>query len=110
MSVIVANNNTGARRLYERHGYEVAATLACVKEAWETDTEHWVLLNRSLRSVEDRSVCTADVDRHHSELLPSTHPRRIGNGKIDPLMTLVVSDLTRTGTGPSAQAFGSALV
>lgn len=99
MSVIVANNNAGARRLYERHGYEVAATLACVKEAWETDTEHWVLLNKSLRSVADRSVCTADVDRHHSELPPSTHPRRIGNGKIDPLTTLVVAHLSVQNPG-----------
>jgi ribosomal protein S18 acetylase RimI-like enzyme len=37
MSVIVANNNAVARRLYERHGYEEAATLPCVKEGWDTD-------------------------------------------------------------------------
>ncbi|MBP2234854.1 ribosomal protein S18 acetylase RimI-like enzyme [Sinorhizobium kostiense] len=49
MSVIVASNNVGARRLYERHGYEEAATLPCVKEGWDTDTEHWVLLIKSLR-------------------------------------------------------------
>ncbi|RVH23342.1 GNAT family N-acetyltransferase [Sinorhizobium meliloti] len=54
MSVIVANSNVGARRLYERHGYEVAATLPCVKDGWETDTEHWVLLIKSLRPVEGR--------------------------------------------------------
>ncbi len=53
MSVIVASNNTGARRLYERHGYREAATLPCVKEGWETDTEHWVLLMKSLRPAND---------------------------------------------------------
>lgn len=50
MSVIVADNNVGARRLYERHGYQEAATLPCVKEGWDTDTEHWVLLVKSLAS------------------------------------------------------------
>ncbi|MEJ6844602.1 GNAT family N-acetyltransferase [Sinorhizobium fredii] len=48
MSVIVANKNAGARRLYERHGYEEVAALPCVKEGWETDTEHWVLLIKPL--------------------------------------------------------------
>ncbi|TCL74906.1 GNAT family N-acetyltransferase [Rhizobium sp. BK251] len=48
MSVIVASNNAGARRLYERHGYEEVAALPCVKEGWETDTEHWVLLIKPL--------------------------------------------------------------
>ncbi|RMC65320.1 GNAT family N-acetyltransferase [Sinorhizobium meliloti] len=54
MSVIVANNNAGARRLYERHGFEVAATLPCVKDGWETDTEYWMLLIKSLCPVEGR--------------------------------------------------------
>lgn len=48
MSVIVASNNAGARRLYERQGYEEVAALPCVKEGWETDTEHWVLLIKPL--------------------------------------------------------------
>lgn len=49
MSVIVASNNHGARRLYERKGYEELATAPCVKEGWETDTENWVLLVKSLK-------------------------------------------------------------
>ncbi len=49
MSVIVADNNVGARRLYERSGYERVATLACVREGWKGDTENWVLLMKSLR-------------------------------------------------------------
>ncbi len=48
MSVIVASNNTGARQLYERHGYEEVATLPCIRDDWETETEHWVLLLKSL--------------------------------------------------------------
>lgn len=49
MSVIVASNNDGARRLYERKGYRETASAPCVKEGWETDTENWVLLMKSLR-------------------------------------------------------------
>ncbi|KIC24051.1 MULTISPECIES: GNAT family N-acetyltransferase [unclassified Leisingera] len=48
MSVIVAGDNIGARRLYERKGYKEAAQAPCQKEDWETDTECWVLLMKSL--------------------------------------------------------------
>lgn len=48
MSVIVADNNTGARRLYERHGYTEAATRPCVREGWVTDIENWVLLMKGV--------------------------------------------------------------
>ncbi|MEM9474881.1 MAG: GNAT family N-acetyltransferase, partial [Pseudomonadota bacterium] len=48
MSVIVASNNSGARRLYERKGYTKRATAPCVKNGWETETEHWILLTKSL--------------------------------------------------------------
>lgn len=48
MSVIVASNNSGARLLYERHGYEKVATRPCIRDDWETETEHWVLLTKSL--------------------------------------------------------------
>ena len=48
MSVIVASNNTGARRLYERHGYDEIASLPCIREDWDTDTESWVLLMKPL--------------------------------------------------------------
>ncbi|OHV77876.1 GNAT family N-acetyltransferase [Ensifer sp. LCM 4579] len=54
MSVIVADNNAGARRLYERFGYEEVAMVSCAKEGWVTETEHWVLLIKSLRAVDDR--------------------------------------------------------
>ncbi len=48
MSVIVAGNNTGARRLYERHGYVQTATAPCIKEDWKTPAETWVLLIKPL--------------------------------------------------------------
>jgi ribosomal protein S18 acetylase RimI-like enzyme len=48
MSVIVADANSGARRLYERHGYREVASRGCVKEGWLTATENWVLLTKSI--------------------------------------------------------------
>lgn len=48
MSVIVAGDNAGARRLYERCGYREMARRACVKEGWETDTRDWVLMTKPL--------------------------------------------------------------
>lgn len=47
-SLIVASNNTNARRLYERKGYREAAKTRCLKEDWDTDTENWVLLIKQL--------------------------------------------------------------
>jgi len=44
MSVIVADNNTGARRLYERMGYREVAQRPMVKEDWESVGTAWVLL------------------------------------------------------------------
>jgi ribosomal protein S18 acetylase RimI-like enzyme len=49
MSVIVASDNIGARRLYERKGYNEFATAPCVKEGWKTKTEDWVLLVKSIK-------------------------------------------------------------
>ena len=48
MSVIVSSNNSDARKLYERRGYEEVATLPCIKDDWKTETESWVLLLKSL--------------------------------------------------------------
>jgi ribosomal protein S18 acetylase RimI-like enzyme len=44
MSVIVADNNIGARRLYERMGYRQLADRPMVKESWESAGSAWVLL------------------------------------------------------------------
>ncbi len=44
MSVIVADANQGARRLYERCGYRRRAQRPMVKEGWASPSENWVLL------------------------------------------------------------------
>jgi ribosomal protein S18 acetylase RimI-like enzyme len=43
-SIIVADTNTGARRLYERCGYRERAKRAMVKEDWRHPGREWVLL------------------------------------------------------------------
>ncbi|WP_366655641.1 GNAT family N-acetyltransferase [Fodinicurvata sp. EGI_FJ10296] len=48
MSLIVASNNSGARRLYERNDYSETARLPCVKEGWKSDADDWVLLTKPL--------------------------------------------------------------
>lgn len=48
LSIIVSDANTGARRLYERSGYEELAARPMVKESWENAGENWVLLARRL--------------------------------------------------------------
>lgn len=48
MSLIVANANTRARRLYESKGYQELATAPCIKEEWEIENKTWVLLIKQL--------------------------------------------------------------
>lgn len=48
MSIIVADANTGARRLYERCGYIETARRPIVKEDWVNPGENWVLLTKRL--------------------------------------------------------------
>lgn len=44
LSLIVSDANTGARRLYERHGYVERASRKMIKEEWENPGRNWVLL------------------------------------------------------------------
>jgi ribosomal protein S18 acetylase RimI-like enzyme len=44
LSIIVADANVGARRLYERSGYSEIARRAAVKENWDGAANEWVLL------------------------------------------------------------------
>lgn len=44
LTIIVADSNTGARRLYERCGYREVATRRMVKEGWEHPGTNFVLL------------------------------------------------------------------
>jgi ribosomal protein S18 acetylase RimI-like enzyme len=46
MSVIVSDENTGARRLYENLGYREAARRKMVKENWSNEGRQWVLLTK----------------------------------------------------------------
>jgi ribosomal protein S18 acetylase RimI-like enzyme len=46
LSLIVADRNAGARRLYERSGFVQAAREAIVKEGWHCESEEWVLMLR----------------------------------------------------------------
>ncbi len=48
MSVIVAGNNAGAKRLYEKQGYQEIARRPCISNGWQTDTKEWVLLIKDL--------------------------------------------------------------
>jgi ribosomal protein S18 acetylase RimI-like enzyme len=44
LSIIVADTNTGARKLYERCGYRETARRQMVKEDWQHPGADWVLL------------------------------------------------------------------
>lgn len=44
VSIIVADGNVGARRLYERLGYREIASAPMVKEGWDSPSEEWILL------------------------------------------------------------------
>ena len=46
LSMIVADTNLGARRLYERHGYSELAQRKMVKDGWEHPGTNWVLLTK----------------------------------------------------------------
>jgi GNAT superfamily N-acetyltransferase len=44
MSLIVANNNVGARRLYERCGYRAVSSRPMIKNGWQSTGTDWVLM------------------------------------------------------------------
>ena len=48
MSVIVADANLGARRLYARVGYREVASRPAVKDDWHCDSANWVLMTKAL--------------------------------------------------------------
>ena len=48
LSLIVANDNVNAIRLYERTGYHEAASRPVVTDDWQTDTSEWVLMIKQL--------------------------------------------------------------
>jgi ribosomal protein S18 acetylase RimI-like enzyme len=48
LSVIVSDDNPGARRLYERCGFALRATRPMVKEDWQNAGETWQLLTKGI--------------------------------------------------------------
>ncbi|MDX2264908.1 MAG: GNAT family N-acetyltransferase [Hyphomicrobiales bacterium] len=48
LSVIVADENLGARRLYGRCGYVESGRRPMVKDGWENPSREWVLLTKRL--------------------------------------------------------------
>ena len=48
LSIIVADTNVGARRLYERCGYCEAGKRRMVKEGWQHPGTEWVLLTKPI--------------------------------------------------------------
>jgi ribosomal protein S18 acetylase RimI-like enzyme len=47
-SVIISDTNLGARRLYERLGYNEKARRLMVKDNWQNEGLSWVLLTKNL--------------------------------------------------------------
>jgi ribosomal protein S18 acetylase RimI-like enzyme len=47
VSIIVADGNVGARRLYERLGYEELDRAAMVKDGWDSPSSEWILLMKA---------------------------------------------------------------
>ena len=48
LSLIVSDANTGARRLYERHGFAEVASRPMVKDGWQNRGSRWILMTRPL--------------------------------------------------------------
>jgi ribosomal protein S18 acetylase RimI-like enzyme len=48
MSIIVADSNSTARRLYGRAGYRGSTTRPVVKESWNSPAREWILLLKDL--------------------------------------------------------------
>jgi ribosomal protein S18 acetylase RimI-like enzyme len=49
LSLIVADSNAGARRLYLASGFREIASRAMVKEGWQNPGRDWILMRKDLR-------------------------------------------------------------
>ncbi|MBJ3777165.1 GNAT family N-acetyltransferase [Acuticoccus mangrovi] len=50
VSIIVADENVGARRLYERLGYGEIARADIVKDGWDNPSSQWILLKKAIEA------------------------------------------------------------
>ncbi len=50
LSLIVADGNTGARKLYERSGFSEKDRRAIIRENWATDSRDWILMTKAISS------------------------------------------------------------
>ena len=48
LSIIVADTNLGARRLYQRDGYREVAQRTSIKQGWDGPGNAWILLTKAL--------------------------------------------------------------
>ncbi len=48
VSLIVSDANRGARKLYDRLGYEEAARRPMIREQWQSDGRNWVLMIKNV--------------------------------------------------------------
>jgi len=48
LSLITSDTNSGAQRLYERCGYRVVSDRKMVKDGWQSDSERWLLMTKTL--------------------------------------------------------------
>nr|WP_255720272.1 GNAT family N-acetyltransferase [Acuticoccus kalidii] len=50
VSIVVADTNVGARRLYERLGYREIERAPVIQDDWETASTEWILLTKAIAS------------------------------------------------------------
>ena len=48
VSLIVADRNEGARRLYERSGFRETARRPCIHDGWKSEMREWILMKKSI--------------------------------------------------------------
>lgn len=48
LSLIVADQNTAAIRLYERHGFITIAREDMIKDGWQNPSEQWILMSKQI--------------------------------------------------------------
>ncbi|MEM7464227.1 MAG: GNAT family N-acetyltransferase, partial [Pseudomonadota bacterium] len=50
LSLIVADGNKGAHKLYEKFGFTEKSRRPIIRENWATDSREWILMTKSISS------------------------------------------------------------